>query len=582
MQRFLAALMVATVDGYASSMPCSRLETCATSSCAPIMGVSTTDSSSLLTAAGLANGGTFTPGASISISASGGGEKVLYVTAGSLSGSTSCAVGQKSTAASATLTLPASGSLTIMAIQATGYGSPVLKQTITVTAAGTAASPSPSPPPASPVLPACPVFGDGWTAKVLDASIAFVAHTKVVGSVFHLRLEGTTTGWLGFGIAESTSGHMKGADMVTAAVVDGVVRVEDRYANFAPTTYSIAGGYQNGYQGLTAIEDVHADWSVVAGGEADGKTFVWVSRPLVTGDQQDRDIVSGMNRIIWAWHPTDTVAGHTSGGARGSSTAVFFGSESAATAFPAYDGKWTYRFSSYTIPAQVTTYACQSFTFPTDAERHIVAIRPVGVTKYNHHAILHVCTSNTYHSQHASPQLCSATSSNPNPTGGQGSSPLGSTTAECSGLMWSWAVGMGDFVIPPEAGLRTGAGNHISHVVLEIHYDNPSLDTGVKDTMGFEAFYVEAPNLRTHDAAMMILGDPTVRLGQTFSSAPYATGPLPAGQAEVHRQTTCPGTCTKDFTETINVFAHFYHMHNCTKPFRTQPNSTACTPKYVC
>ena len=152
---------------------------------------------------------------------------------------------------------------------------------------------------------------------------------------------------------------------------------------------------------------------------------------------------------------------------------VFFGTEAVGTAFPTtYDGVWTRRFSNYTIPTRITTYACQSFTFPVDASRHIVALRPIGVSQYNHHAILHVCSNNAYHSQATAPQLCSYhPTSNPNPLGGQGSSPLGDFSAGCSGLVWSWAVGMGDFILPPAAGLRVGPGSTaISHVVLEIHY----------------------------------------------------------------------------------------------------------------
>ena len=44
---------------------------------------------------------------------------------------------------------------------------------------------------------------------------------------------------------------------------------------------------------------------------------------------------------------------------------------------------------------------------------------------------------------------------------------------------------MGDFIFPAEAGLRVGAGA-ISHVILEIHYDNPKVEAGVADFMGFE------------------------------------------------------------------------------------------------
>ena len=473
----LGTFMVSSVDGNAVRMnsQCDRLNACAVGTCAPIMGVTPTTGGSL-SISGLTNGGTYTPGGTYDLSFSGSGERIYYTTAGSLSGDTGCGA-LSSITTSPTLTAPSSGTMTIVAISSQGFGLTVSYQKITVTAAvAPAAAPPSSPkmPPSPPgTLPTCPPFGTGWTTKVLDASINYVASTKVVGSVFHLRLEALTTGWLGFGFAEPTSGHMKGSDLLTAAVVNGVVRIEDRHALFAPTTYSVAGGHVNGYSGLTAVVDVHADWTVVAGSEENGKTFVWVTRPLVTGDQQDRDIVSGVNRIVWAWDTTDVVAQHTAGGRRGASTMVFFGTEAVGTAFPTtYDGVWTRRFSNYTIPTRITTYACQSFTFPVDASRHIVALRPIGVSQYNHHAILHVCSNNAYHSQATSPQLCSYhPTSNPNPSGGQGSSPLGDPSAGCSGLIWSWAVGMGDFIIPPAAGLRVGPGSTaISHVVLEIHY----------------------------------------------------------------------------------------------------------------
>ena len=50
-------------------------------------------------------------------------------------------------------------------------------------------------------------------------------------------------------------------------------------------------------------------------------------------------------------------------------------------------------------------------------------------------------------------------------------------------------------MFPPVTGLRVGTGE-VSHVILEIHYDNPSLDADVTDSMGFEAYYVRAPTQR--------------------------------------------------------------------------------------
>jgi hypothetical protein len=94
--------------------------------------------------------------------------------------------------------------------------------------------------------------------------------------------------------------------------------------------------------------------------------------------------------------------------------------------------------------------------------------------------------------------------------------------------------------------------------------------------MGFEAYYVNT--LRPNDAAMLIIGDPIVQLGNSMYSAPYTVGHLAPSQDEVHRQATCPGTCTKDFTGTINVFAHFYHMHHYGKKMYTEKYAATSPP----
>ena len=71
--------------------------------------------------------------------------------------------------------------------------------------------------------------GDGWETKVLNKAIDYKVHHKVVGSTIHLILDATSPSsggrWLGFGFAEQNSGHMKGSDIVTATIEDGVVKV---------------------------------------------------------------------------------------------------------------------------------------------------------------------------------------------------------------------------------------------------------------------------------------------------------------------------------------------------------------------
>ena len=90
---FLAALaaLAARVDGYAGTMAsqCARLTNCASGSCAAIMSKVPIFTAGLLEADGLTDGGTYSPGATITIglgSAYTSGEYVLYATAGSLGG----------------------------------------------------------------------------------------------------------------------------------------------------------------------------------------------------------------------------------------------------------------------------------------------------------------------------------------------------------------------------------------------------------------------------------------------------------------------------------------------------------------
>ena len=405
----------------------------------------------------------------------------------------------------------------------------------------------------------CPNSGGGWTTQLLNTAIDYKIHHKVVGSTtLHIRLDALspTSGgrWLGFGFAEQNSGHMKGSDIVTATIENGIVKVDDRYADFAPSKYAESTGAA--FEGLTASIDTFQDWNIVSGIVKNGRMEIYLTRPLNTNDSQDRPVEPGSRRCIWAYGNGHTVGYHNAN--RGATMVTFIAGGSQRT-FPAYDGSWSRKFSNYTVPKQTTTYACQSFTFPTTGnDKHIVAIKPLitpGNEAYPHHAILHVCQQNDYWNNHTVPDICSKHFDG----GNQGASPLGQSTSQCSSLMWSWAVGLGDFILPSEAGFRVGSGGFkISHVILEIHYDNPH-QHDVIDSTGFEAFYVNTP--RTHDAAGMTMGDPTTRFSSKTTTTPYNTGPLAINQETVHRQTTCPKECTEDLNETITVFSGLLHMH---------------------
>ena len=403
----------------------------------------------------------------------------------------------------------------------------------------------------------------------------------MVGEDLHLRLEADHVGWLGFGFGEPTSGHMKGSDMVTVAVVDSDVRVQDRHAIFAGTDDSYYW-----FPTLTALEDDHNDWSIVWGYEEAGSTHIYVTRALNTTDTQDRAVGVGPVRIIWSWGASDTVAYHGSNRGANRITFVPDATNAARSTLPAYDGSYTFQFANYTIPTRTTTYACQGFTFPVSgADKHVVAIRPLMnnvTTRFNHHAILHVCNDNAFFEEHLVPKPCSASA------GDQGQSPIGETDSGCSSLMWSWAMGLDLMVLPDSAGFRIGSSTFAaSHVILEVHYDNPALESGLVDDFGFEAYYVDT--LREHDAAGMTLGDPTLRLNIESSSSlfggflgglvssllwPYDSGKLKAGGAAIHRQATCPGSCTSSLSQPITVFGSSLHAHTAGQKLYTEHYDT--------
>jgi len=190
---------------------------------------------------------------------------------------------------------------------------------------------------------------------------------------------------------------------------------------------------------------------------------------------------------------------------------------------------------NYTIPSARTTYACQSLRLPTDVKRHVIAIQPViqeATRAFVHHAIVHICVGNsTFFRDHVTPQKCGGEDEE-----GEGSSPIGNPDAGCSGLMYSWAVGHSDWILPIEAGLPVGPNaTDIQQIILEVHYDNPDMESGHVDSSGFRAFYTDT--LREHDMGGVTLGDPLVTQSD-----------LPGSSSQVHREMTCPSACTQSFS----------------------------------
>ena len=120
-----------------------------------------------------------------------------------------------------------------------------------------------------------------------------------------------------------------------------------------------------------------------------------------------------------------------------------------------------------------------------------------------------------------------------------------------------WAVGASDFDMPQDAGFPLNPSDTYDTLMLEVHYNNPDLDSGIIDDTGF-IWYV-TDNLRTHDVGILYIGH--------IISAHMRIPP----QAESFLLSThCSGECTDLFPHPLNVIATFPHSHTAGASIWTQ------------
>ena len=345
---------------------------------------------------------------------------------------------------------------------------------------------------------------------MMDATIDFKVHHLVKDDTLFLALQANHTGWLGIGFAEEASGSMKGSDIVTVEVVDGETRVQDRHCNWVasnPEQGTLSDPQALLMDGLTADEDVHNDWTVHGGYEDEGQMVVEISRPLDTGDLQDRVITMGNTKIIWAWNDGDDVGYH--GSRRGTATIPFI--EDPSDRIPEHDGVWEFRIDNFSVPVEnITTYACQSFELPVDKRRHIVALEPIindesiGIA---HHVLVYQCSEpSPWYQEHlpsqGGPKICKGRGSF-----GGASDPavLDFLANSCSTGVYAAATNGTAVIFPPEAGMAVSdQEGDLRYIYAEFHYDNTPQKKNLVDTSGFRAYYTDTP--REHDIGFLILG----------------------------------------------------------------------------
>lgn len=228
---------------------------------------------------------------------------------------------------------------------------------------------------------ACTDDGNFTNEVTLDAASEYTLRYRVdrESSRLVIGLRARTTGWMGFGLSES--GHMMGSDIVTAAVVGGQPRVEDRFADWDAYPFD----------GVLPTQDKCNNWDVICSSESDGYSEFIMQRPLDTKDSQDRVVANKDMYVVFAWGTSDTISYH--GTRRGTTVVNFFNPVSNFTAPADADGFIDVKINNYVLSEDTSQYVLQKFDVGT-ATKHVVAVQ----TMFNdqdlplvHHLLLHDC-----------------------------------------------------------------------------------------------------------------------------------------------------------------------------------------------
>ncbi|KAL7516290.1 hypothetical protein ACHAWX_001320 [Stephanocyclus meneghinianus] len=170
---------------------------------------------------------------------------------------------------------------------------------------------------------------------------------------------------------------------------------------------------------------------------------------------------------------------------------------------------------------------------------HVTRFSPVLSSeskRYVHHMILYACSSNDS-SNDATSHLTVVPECTSMPAG-------------CQEMKWPWAVGARDTVFPDNVGLPIG-GEMNRFLLLQMHYYNPSLKEGIKDSSGVRVYYTT--DLLEQEAGVMSL---------VAGVDNWQRSPLPAGEERVSISFTTPSECTRNaWNETLNILGVGHHMH---------------------
>ncbi|KAF0308702.1 Dopamine beta-hydroxylase [Amphibalanus amphitrite] len=360
-----------------------------------------------------------------------------------------------------------------------------------------------------------------WTVDYRDEEVAIEVGASL-----------SPTQWLGLGFSER--GELAGADLCVLWV-DWKRRVRLQH------------GWVDGQGRLTADPDTVCRSAQLLTRRPEATVFRF-RRRFNTCRPRDYVLDTGTTHIVWVSGPGPLLRLQNlqlSHFAVGMARVQLLRAEVQPPAPPPDAARLELRSRRVAVPDQETTYWCTSpynpCPAPSDprlsAGRQYEAVVDAGNEDLVHHMEVFHCEAPVAQRIPRYEGPCHAPDRPP-------------AVDQCKRVLAAWAMGADPLVYPEEAGLPIGGPDFNPYVMLEVHYNNPNLKKGHRDSSGVRLTYTE--RLRPHDASVMELG-----LEYTDKMA------IPPGMASFELSGYCVPECTAVGLPQagIRVFASQLHTH---------------------
>ncbi|XP_056620622.1 DBH-like monooxygenase protein 1 homolog [Triplophysa dalaica] len=346
-------------------------------------------------------------------------------------------------------------------------------------------------------------------------------------STITFEAEVATKGYIGFGL--SPNGAMASSDIVIGGVLNGSPYLLDYFTDSKRKVH----------------KDPVQSYKLLYGRENDTHTVLAFSRNIQTCDDNDKVITGSTVRVIWAFHTEDVGAsGPVYHGMNRGRKSLRLLNPGTRSSIPSGTAFFDLQNEKVHVPDKETTYWCRIFKFPEmKRKHHVIRIEPLiqkGHENLVHHILLYQCGSNLNKSEINREHECY----HPN---------MPDSFFTCETILFAWAIGGEGFTFPPHVGMSIGTSIDPVFVLMEVHFDNPSLQKGKVDSSGLRLYY--SPKMRRYDAGVIETG--------VWVSLYHM---LPPGMQDYITEGHCTQECLQESLNSempsgVHVFAVLLHAH---------------------